>query len=173
MVVSAALIAEQPQALPAKPERHISANRPLRHQAPAGFISQRQEPVIGLFFTVLSEEEPHAVPGSRGIALPAACLTAEPAITSYTRLGGTRADSTDFSFYREIKLKKSRTSGAAGRRAAGATRGEVATPLSPGRIPLSCTLQNIHVGLFTLLHKYFPEKGLFGKTLKAVLKESS
>ena len=173
MAVSAALIAEQPQALPAKPERHISANAPLRHPAPASFISQRQEPAIRLSFTVLSEEEPCTAPGRRGIALPAACLTAEPAVTSYTCLGGTRVDSTDFSFYRGIRLKKSRTSGAAGRRAAGAMQGEVAIVLSPGRISLSCTLQNVHVGLFALLRKYFPEKGLFGNTLKAALKESS
>lgn len=60
--MSAALIAEQPQALPVKPERRISANPTLRHPAPAGFVSQRQEPVTHLFFTVPSEEEPHAVP---------------------------------------------------------------------------------------------------------------
>lgn len=73
MAASPALTAEQPQALSAKPERHVSANPSLRHLVPAGFISQRQEPVIHLFYAALSEEEPRAVSGRRGIALPAAC----------------------------------------------------------------------------------------------------
>lgn len=65
-------------------------------------------------------------------------LPAEPAITSHMRLGGTRADSTDFSFYRKIRLKKSGTSGAAGRRAARAMQGEVARLISRQNLSLLC-----------------------------------
>lgn len=78
MAVSAALIAEQRQVMPVKPERHTGANPPLRHLMPVSFLSQKQEAVRCLFFTVLSKEEPRAVPG-----LPY-LLLAEPAVTSYT-----------------------------------------------------------------------------------------
>lgn len=78
MAVSAAFIAEQPQVMPVKPERHTSANPLLRHLMPVSFLSQRQEAVRCLFFTVRSEEEPRVVPG-----LPY-LLLAEPAVTSYT-----------------------------------------------------------------------------------------
>lgn len=103
------------------------------------------------------------MPGRRGFALPACLQSQPPQLHTFQR------HSTYLSFFREIRLEKSGAPGRAGRRAAGVMRGEVATPLSPGRISLS----NIHVGLLALLHKYFPDKNLFVNAVKADLKESS
>jgi len=107
--------------------------------------------VTPFFFTALSKEGPRRVPGRRGIALPAACppaacLPSQPLQAAHPEEVPERY--LGFSFCRETRFKKTRASGAGGRGAAGAMRGEVATPLSPGWISLSCTLHKTFMWVY-------------------------
>lgn len=159
------LIAEQPQALPAKAQK-------CKPPCEALGACQFHESEAGIGDTSLlhsTQQERAPCSAWEEEVCPACGLLARRASHSQSQPHTFRRCSTYLSFFREIRLEESGTPGRAGRRAAGVMWGEVATPLSPDRMSLS----NIHVGLSALLHKYFPDKGLFANTVKAGLKESS